>query len=62
MYIANYPFATIDPNVGVVLVPDERVDKLAEFSKSKKKIYATVDFVDIAGLVKGASARRRFGK
>ena len=47
--IANYPFATIDPNVGVVLVPDERVDKLAELSKSKKKIYATVDFVDIAG-------------
>ena len=53
--IANYPFCTIDPNVGVVLVPDERVDKLAELSKSKKKIYATVDFVDIAGLVKGAS-------
>ena len=38
--IANYPFATIDPNVGVVLVPDERVDKLAELSKSKKKIYS----------------------
>ncbi|MBI3631458.1 MAG: redox-regulated ATPase YchF [Candidatus Staskawiczbacteria bacterium] len=53
--IANYPFATIDPNVGVVLVPDERVDKLSELSNSKKKIYATVDFVDIAGLVKGAS-------
>lgn len=53
--IANYPFATIDPNVGVVLVPDERVDKLAELSHSAKKIYATVDFVDIAGLVKGAS-------
>lgn len=53
--IANYPFCTIDPNVGVVLVPDERVDKLAELSNSKKKIYATVDFVDIAGLVKGAS-------
>ena len=51
--IANYPFATIDPNVGVVLVPDERVEKLTEFSKSVKKIYATVDFVDIAGLVKG---------
>ena len=53
--IANYPFATIDPNVGVVLVPDERVDKLAELSHSAKKIYATVDFVDIAGLVKGAA-------
>lgn len=59
--IANYPFATIDPNVGVVLVPDERVDKLAELSKSKKKIYATVDFVDIAGLVKGASQGEGLG-
>ncbi len=59
--IANYPFATIDPNVGVVLVPDERVDKLAELSKSKKKIYATVDFVDIAGLVKGASTGEGLG-
>ena len=59
--IANYPFATIDPNVGVVLVPDERVDKLAELSKSKKKIYATVDFVDIAGLVKGAAQGEGLG-
>jgi GTP-binding protein YchF len=59
--IANYPFATIDPNVGVVLVPDERVDKLAELSNSKKKIYATVDFVDIAGLVKGASEGEGLG-
>ncbi|MCX6717998.1 MAG: redox-regulated ATPase YchF [Candidatus Staskawiczbacteria bacterium] len=59
--IANYPFATIDPNVGVVLVPDERVEKLAELSKSKKKIYATVDFVDIAGLVKGASEGEGLG-
>jgi len=59
--IANYPFATIDPNIGVVLVPDERVDKLAELSKSKKKIYATVDFVDIAGLVKGASEGEGLG-
>ncbi len=59
--IANYPFATIDPNVGVVLVPDERVDKLAELSHSKKKIYATVDFVDIAGLVKGASGGEGLG-
>jgi len=59
--IANYPFATIDPNVGVVLVPDERVDKLAELSKSEKKIYATVDFVDIAGLVKGASQGEGLG-
>lgn len=59
--IANYPFATIDPNVGVVTVPDERVDKLAEFSKSQKRIYATVDFVDIAGLVKGASEGEGLG-
>ena len=59
--IANYPFATIDPNVGVVLVPDERIDKLAEFLKSAKKIYATVDFVDIAGLVKGASEGEGLG-
>ena len=59
--IANYPFATIDPNVGVVLVPDERVEKLAELSKSKKQIFATVDFVDIAGLVKGASEGEGLG-
>mgnify|MGYP001618449910 CR=1 FL=1 len=52
--IANFPFATIDPNVGVVKVPDERLDKLAEMSKSKKIIPAAVEFVDIAGLVKGA--------
>ncbi len=52
--ISNYPFCTIDPNVGVVAVPDERVDKLAELTKSAKKIYATVEFVDIAGLVAGA--------
>ncbi|MSU54656.1 MAG: redox-regulated ATPase YchF [Candidatus Staskawiczbacteria bacterium] len=59
--IANYPFATIDPSVGVVLVPDDRIDKLGEFSKSAKKIYATVDFVDIAGLVKGASEGEGLG-
>jgi len=59
--IANYPFCTIDPNVGVVLVPDKRVDKLAELSNSKKKIYATLDFVDIAGLVKGASEGEGLG-
>ncbi len=51
---SNYPFCTIDPNIGVVAVPDERVDKLAELTKSAKKIYATVEFVDIAVLVKGA--------
>ncbi len=52
--IANYPFATIDPNVGVVAVPDERLSKLAELSHSKKVIPAVVEFYDIAGLVKGA--------
>ncbi|MDP2676105.1 MAG: redox-regulated ATPase YchF [bacterium] len=52
--IANYPFATIDPNVGVVGVPDERLEKLTEFSHSKKTIPASIEFVDIAGLVKGA--------
>ena len=52
--IANFPFATIDPNVGVVKVPDERLNLLAEMSKSKKIIPAAIEFVDIAGLVKGA--------
>lgn len=52
---ANYPFCTIDPSVGVVAVPDERLEKLNDFSHSKKKIPAIVEFVDIAGLVKGAS-------
>lgn len=59
--IANYPFATIDPNVGVVAVPDERVDKLAALSKSRKKIPAIVEFFDIAGLVKGASQNLGMG-
>ena len=58
---ANYPFCTIDPNVGVVAVPDERVDKLAELTKSQKKIYTTIDFIDIAGLVKGASKGEGLG-
>ena len=59
--IANYPFATIDPSVGVVAVPDERLDRLAEFSKSKSKVPAAVEFVDIAGLVKGASEGEGLG-
>lgn len=59
--IQNYPFTTIEPNIGVVEVPDERIDKLAEFSKSQKKIYATVQFTDIAGLVKGASTGEGLG-
>ncbi len=59
--IANYPFATIDPSVGVVAVPDERMDKLATFSSSAKKIPAAIEFVDIAGLVKGASEGEGLG-
>ena len=51
----NYPFCTIDPSVGIIAVPDERLEKLNEFSKSQKKVPAVVEFVDIAGLVKGAS-------
>jgi len=59
--IANYPFATIDPNVGVVAVPDERLEKLNELSASKKKIPAVVEFYDIAGLVKGANKGEGLG-
>jgi len=59
--IANYPFCTINPNVGVVAVPDERVDKLAELEKSAKKIYTTIEFFDIAGLVKGANKGEGLG-
>jgi len=51
----NYPFCTIDPSVGIIAVPDERLEKLNEFSKSRKKIPAVIEFVDIAGLVRGAS-------
>ena len=58
---ANFPFCTIEPNVGVVPVPDERLDKLIEVSKSKKKISTTIEFVDIAGLVEGASKGEGLG-
>ena len=58
---ANFPFCTIDPNVGVVPVPDSRLDNLAKISKSKKTIYTTISFVDIAGLVKGASKGEGLG-
>ena len=51
---ANFPFCTIDPNVGVVAVPEYRLLNLAKISKSKKTINTTISFVDIAGLVKGA--------
>lgn len=61
VHIANYPFATIDPNVGVVAVPDERLEKLSVMSKSKKTVPAVVEFYDIAGLVKGASAGEGLG-
>ena len=57
----NFPFCTIDPNIGIVPVPDERIDRLSEISSSKKKIYTTISFVDIAGLVKGASKGEGLG-
>ena len=58
---ANFPFCTIDPNIGVVDVVDERLDFLSKLSKSKKKIYTNITFVDIAGLVKGASKGEGLG-
>ena len=58
---ANYPFATIEPNVGVVGVPDKRLDVLTEMFHSAKTIPATVSFVDIAGIVKGASKGEGMG-
>ena len=58
---ANYPFATIEPNTGIVPISDSRVDRLAEMFRSEKKTYATVTFVDIAGLVKGASQGEGLG-
>ncbi len=57
----NFPFCTIDPNIGIVSVPDFRLDELAKISKSKKKINTTISFVDIAGLVKGASKGEGLG-
>ena len=58
---ANYPFCTIDPNVGVVPVPDERLNKLTEMYNSEKTTPAVIEFVDIAGLVKGASKGEGLG-
>jgi GTP-binding protein YchF len=59
--INNYPFCTIDPNIGIVKVPDERLEKLAKMSRSRRVIPAVVEFVDIAGLVKGASTGEGLG-
>lgn len=59
--IANYPFATIDPSVGVVAVPDQRREQLARFSESAKDVPAAIEFVDIAGLVRGASEGEGLG-
>lgn len=59
--VANYPFATIQPNVGVVEVPDARIDRLVELVHPKKTIYTTFEFTDIAGLVKGASKGEGLG-
>ena len=58
---ANYPFCTIEPNVGIVPVPDKRLDVLAEMHQSAKVVHATIEFVDIAGLVKGASKGEGLG-
>ena len=58
---ANFPFCTIDPNIGIVDVIDERLDQLAKLSNSKKKVYTNITFVDIAGLVKGASKGEGLG-
>ncbi len=59
--VANYPFATIDPSVGVVAVPDERLSQLSSLSRSEKTIPAAIEFYDIAGLVKGASEGEGLG-
>ena len=58
---ANYPFCTIEPNVGMVAVPDERLDKLTEIYEPEKTTHAVIEFVDIAGLVKGASKGEGLG-
>src|ERR1700749_4363761 len=58
---ANYPFCTIDPNVGVVTVPDERLEKMSEYVKAQKQIPKVIEFVDIAGLVAGAGQGEGLG-
>ncbi len=59
--VSNYPFCTIEPNIGIVPVPDERIEKLAAFSNSKKIVPAIIEFFDIAGLVKGAAEGEGLG-
>lgn len=59
--ISNYPFCTIEPNIGIISVPDDRLEKLAQFSKSEKSIPAAIKFYDIAGLVKGAAQGEGLG-
>src|SRR4030043_1952196 len=59
--IANYPFCTIEPNVGIVKVPDERLEKIAKISKSAKIVPTVIEFVDIAGLVAGAAEGEGLG-
>ena len=58
---ANYPFATIDPNIGIVNVPDKRIDNLSKMYEPNKTIYTSFEFTDIAGLVKGASTGEGLG-
>lgn len=58
---SNYPFCTIDPNIGVVAVPDDRIEKLASILKSEKKILTTIEFFDVAGIIKGASKGEGLG-
>ena len=58
---ANYPFCTIEPNIGIATVPDARIDKLKEMFKPEKTTHAIIEFVDIAGLVKGASKGEGLG-
>mgnify|MGYP003333676534 CR=1 FL=1 len=59
---ANYPFCTIDPNIGVVVVPDARLEPLARIAKTPTRIPAAIEFVDIAGLIKGASQSEDIGR
>ena len=59
--MGNYPFCTIEPNCGMVTVPDEKLERLGELSKSEKIVPATLEFVDVAGLIKGASQGEGLG-